>query len=176
MTRNDFELLIRKKYRLKKLYEYFLSILAIGFAIFFFYEVTFTDWLENKSVDSSGNATITRTGVYVLCGLFIVLGLGAFATTRKNYVVHSIDWRRNERFLDVSETIADKLKWQVVKNDSDPIEFMTKGFWTSGYSILVTQDFNQVHFDIQHFSLGVFDFGVRKRLIKKFKTEMKCPA
>ena len=65
------------------------------------------------------------------------------------------------------------MNWALIQSEQSPTLFASKGFWRSGYEILMAKEGTKLYFDIQHYSVGILDLGVKRRIIKKLKRVTK---
>ena len=169
MTKEEFKEILKEKHRFKKAFESVMAIFPIGAGLFVIYKLTFTDWWQRiETLDK-----MSPTSIYLSSFLFILAGIWALRTINVNYEVISVPVGKvpsNKAAL--ADWLSDKFNWITLDNKSQTLKFLTRGFWTSGYEIIVACDIGYLHFDIQHYSLGIIDFGVRKRIMRKLSSEL----
>lgn len=173
MTKKVFKELLREKHKFKRTFEYVIAILPIGAGLFFIYKLTFTDWLQTiETLDK-----MSPTSIYIGSFVFILFGIWGLRKIKLNYEIVSVSVDNVPTDQEVLATwLSENLSWTILDTKSETLKFTTRGFWTSGYEIILVCDAGQVHFDVQHYSIGIIDFGFRKRIIRNLLSELKRPA
>lgn len=152
-----------------------MSVSVIGIGLFFIYLLLFTDWYTIKMATTKNIMPIW--GIYILCGLLILLGLYGFWRIPKTYEITFI---KSAYSIDKKREVVNQIIGDFKLNELEAIEqyrhFRYTGrFWNS-FDIYIFYDSNNFYLNAQQIDFGndggFIDFGTSKRITNRFKNKI----
>ena len=175
MTFEDFTNKFRRINSFVKYWNYFISIGIMGFGLFFLYQLNFTEWYELKKLTTKN--IMPMWGIYVMSGLFILLGLYGFWRVPKTYELTCI---RSKLSIDKKDQIINQIlndfELQELERQEQYRHFKYTGPFLNKFDIYMFYDQSNFYLNAQQRDAGndggFIDFGTSKRVTQKIKSKL----